>query len=270
MKTIRLFLLLILILMTGCASKADKAKKLNNEGVQFYQSHNNAMAIQRFTKALELNPSCADAYYNLGLINFEQRNLPLAIAMYEKAIKTGPESEWYHLNLAIAQEQQGSHNEAIKHYERAIQLKPEFAEAYNNMGVIQGNLGKTDEAIAAYRKAAELKPDYYEALYNLGLSLMSRKQYKEALDSLAGAAKINDRDPFLYFYQGSCYARMGENGNALDALEKAIDKGMGGFETIGRYSPEFNALRKEKRFAELLEKSRAAESKKPVKEKERK
>jgi|GEM_PF-2550012 len=260
--------ILLLILLTGCASKADRAKRLNNEGVQFYQSHNNAMAVQRFTKALELNPSCADAYYNLGLINFEQRNLPLAVAMYEKAIKVGPESEWYHLNLAIAKEQQGSHDEAILHYKRAIQLKPDFAEAYNNMGVIYGNLGRTDEAIAAYEKAAGLKPDYYEAIYNLGLSLMSKKRYEEALDSLACAAGINDRDPFLYFYQGSCYARMGKNRDALDALEKAIDKGMGGFETIGRYSPEFNALRKEKRFAELLKKSRKSDSKKQAKERE--
>jgi len=266
MKTARLILLITVIALAGCASKADRAKKLNNEGVQFYQAHNNTMAIQKFKSALELNPSCADAWYNLGLISFEQRNLPVAISMYEKAIKAGPESEWYHLNLAIALEQQGSHNEAIEQYETAIKLKPGFAEAYNNMGVIKGNMGKTDEAIAAYRKAAELKPDYYEAVYNLGLSLMSRKKYREALDSFAQAAKINDRDPYLYFYQGSCFARMGEKEQAMDSLEKAIDKGMGGFEAIGRYSHEFDSLRKEKRFNGLLEKSREADSKRPPKE----
>jgi tetratricopeptide (TPR) repeat protein len=267
MKAAILILLVALVTLAGCASKVDRAKKLNNEGVQFYQAHNNAMAVQKLKMALELNPSCADAWYNLGLISFEQRNLPVAISMYEKAINAGPESEWYHLNLAIAYEQQGSHNEAIDHYEKAIKLKPGFAEAYNNMGVIKGSMGKTDEAIAAYRKAAELKPDYYEAIYNLGLSLMSRKKYREALDSFTTAGKINNRDPYLYFYEGSCYARMGEKEQAMDSLEKAIDKGMGGFEAIGRYSHEFDSLRKEKRFNKLLEKSREADSKKPPAEK---
>lgn len=110
-----------------------------------YNEPNYDKAIEDYTKAIELNPNFADAYYNRGLA---------WVAIKEK-----------------------EYDKAIKDYTKAIELKPDYADAYyNERGLAWKAKGKYKEAINDYTDAIKIKPDFANAYYNMGLA---RKEYND-------------------------------------------------------------------------------------------
>jgi len=125
-------------------------------------------AIADYSKAIELKPDFADAYYNRGL------------AEQAKAFTFGGRQGTTRSEL----------DGAIADYSKAIELKPDFADAYYNRGKAKEfpadveNIsglrsppgrgkeakGERAAAIADYTKAIELKPDFADAYYNRGLA----------------------------------------------------------------------------------------------------
>ena len=85
-------------------------------------------------KAIEINPTDPEIYYNQGNTLYEIRKL--------NASKTS--------------------------YEKAISLNSNYAEAYNNLGSVLRELGKLDESEKTLKKAISLNSNYAEAYNNLG------------------------------------------------------------------------------------------------------
>jgi tetratricopeptide (TPR) repeat protein len=84
-------------------------------------------AIEAYSKAIELDPSYAEAYYARG-------------------------SAYYYNN--------GQYDRAIEDSSKAISLKPDFGVAYSNRGFFYEQKGQNDRAIADYKKACELGKFY--------------------------------------------------------------------------------------------------------------
>jgi tetratricopeptide (TPR) repeat protein len=61
-----------------------------NRGQLFAQQNQLQPAITDFTKAVELNPKNALAWYNRGNLYFQQKQLPQAAADFQKAVTTDP------------------------------------------------------------------------------------------------------------------------------------------------------------------------------------
>ena len=79
-------------------------------------------AIEDFTKAIQINPDDADAYFHRG-------------------------NAFYQL---------GDKPEAIEDYSRAIQINPHDADAYINRGNLRDELGDIQGAMADFHTAADL------------------------------------------------------------------------------------------------------------------
>ena len=94
-----------------------------------------------------------------------------AIEQARKALELDPSLAEAHNNLAAALAARGRVDEAIEHFRRALALDPAYAEAYNNLGAALAGRGLLDAAIAHYRKALEIDPAYAEAQNNLGACL---------------------------------------------------------------------------------------------------
>ncbi|MGB7338491.1 MAG: tetratricopeptide repeat protein [Phototrophicaceae bacterium] len=92
--------------------------------------------IDCYTKAIELKPDYADAYYNRG--NSLQTNGDL----------TG----------------------AIQDYNKAIEIKPDYSEAYNNRGGYYFKQGDYYKAKADFAKAVQLDPNNEVARKNLEIT----------------------------------------------------------------------------------------------------
>jgi tetratricopeptide (TPR) repeat protein len=125
-------------------------------------------AAADFTKAIQLKPDYAEAYYYRGVIKSEKLgeiryNPRSAIEDLTKAIQLKPDyAEAYYCRGLIKIEKLSLYNarDAIEDFTKAIQLKPDYAEAYGARGDLREHLydADLDGAIADYTKALELSP----------------------------------------------------------------------------------------------------------------
>jgi tetratricopeptide (TPR) repeat protein len=134
-----------------------------------------------YREALRLHPGFVEAWNNLGNVLVNQTRPEEALAAFAEALRLRPGYADAHNNLAAALRQQGKWTEAEAHYREAIRLKPDYPEAHNNWGVALQGLGRLEEAVASYHQALRLRPDYPEAHTNLGSVLTRLGRLDDAL-----------------------------------------------------------------------------------------
>lgn len=128
-----------------------------------YDARRYKEAILHFQHAIELKPSMARAYDNLGLCYFYDDNNALAVENYNKAIeldRTAPHpSPWPYLNLAVTQQFLGQLSKAEANLQAALRLDPSLAPAHFQLGSVFEDSGQLKEAVVELQEAARLNPD---------------------------------------------------------------------------------------------------------------
>ena len=179
-------------------------------------------ASEAFKKVTELNPTYAEAYYNLGVVLKDQGKLEEAIASYQKALAIKPDNADAYYNMGNALKDQGKLDEAIASYNKALSLKPDNANAYYNMGNALNNQGKLDEAIASYQKALAIKPDNADACYNMGNALNNQGKLDEAIASYNKALSLKPDNAEAYYNMGNALNNQGKLDEAIASYQKAL------------------------------------------------
>ena len=111
-------------------------------------------AIEHYTKAIELNPQMARAYYNRGNANSALGEYEEALKDYSEAIQLDPDYSDSFFNRANANADLCSFQEAVNDYDEALRLGSR--DALFNKGNALVMLGCFDEALQCYRES-ELK-----------------------------------------------------------------------------------------------------------------
>ena len=101
-----------------------------------------------------------------------------AIECYDKAIKIEPSNFdlWFNKGYALIQLEK--YEETIECYDKAIKIEPNDALAWDTKGIALVNLGKNNEAIECYDKAIEIDPSYTLAQDNKTNLLREYSDYK--------------------------------------------------------------------------------------------
>jgi len=138
----------------------ENATYRNALGVLYLDMRNSSSAQAEFSKAVEIDPTYAEAEHNLGLSYAQQGRYEQAITAYRKALSlplyTTPEVAYYNMGLAYAQS--GRPREAEESLRTAIQLEPKLAAGYYQLGIVLMGSGRRDDARAAFRRARDLEP----------------------------------------------------------------------------------------------------------------
>jgi len=111
------------------------AEQHNKRAQEFEQSGSFGMAIEEYSRAIQLRPQFTEAYYGRG---------------------------W-------AYETTGAHEQAIMDFNRVIQHLPDFAGAYYGRGWVYERTGRIDQAIKEYGKTVRLEPDNTDAYLSRGI-----------------------------------------------------------------------------------------------------
>jgi tetratricopeptide (TPR) repeat protein len=114
-----------------------------------------AKAEAAYRRALQLSPTHADAWLNLGAMMCEARRCDEAIALYDEALRQCPDEPLLHFNRAIALEDKGRKREAIASYEACLRLAPDLADAHFNAARLYEQIGNAQRAVrhfSAYRR----------------------------------------------------------------------------------------------------------------------
>ncbi|MGH7475337.1 MAG: tetratricopeptide repeat protein [Longimicrobiales bacterium] len=106
----------------------------------------------------------ADAWYDLA-IELEAYAIDEARRAYERALELEPSHADAHVNLGRLLHEAGDPQEAALHYRRALAAGQHPIAEYN-LGVALEDLGRRAEAVAAYERATAADPWLADAYYN--------------------------------------------------------------------------------------------------------
>jgi len=161
-------------------AKTAELKKTFDEGVALSSAGNHDQAIEKFTAAAALSPTCNDCYNNIGFSYSQKKEWDKAEAAYKKAIELKADDAAAYNGLATVYNAQRKSDLAIEASAKASQFAGVIgapggsagnADALYNQGVILFNGGKAAEAKPIFEAAVAANPSHAEAHYMLGMSL---------------------------------------------------------------------------------------------------
>lgn len=126
-----------------------EAEKLKNEGNEFMKSERHREALEKYTRAIELDPTNPVYFCNRAAAHFKLGENESAVADCTAALALQPDYGKAHSRLGLALTALERHREARQAYARAAQLEPEN-ESYRQ------NLRLADEQLAAHGERAPL------------------------------------------------------------------------------------------------------------------
>jgi tetratricopeptide (TPR) repeat protein len=131
-------------------------------------------------------PVDVNVYSELETVLAEMGTLTAAIAAGNRAVQSNPTSAEAHIKLGWALYQQGYLAEAIAAYQQALQLNDRSPLAHNRLGLALYQQGNLSEAVQAYTQAVELDPHYTDASNNLK-ALLYRPSLSSSLPATSPA-----------------------------------------------------------------------------------
>jgi protein O-GlcNAc transferase len=115
-----------------------------------------------FLAAIQHKPESADVYFNLGNLRLMQGRFDEAADLLQRALEIQPNDSGVKLNLANVFHRQGKFDEAIAICDALIEANPTLADAYATRGDCLKGMARVSEAIGAFRRVLELRPDAIE------------------------------------------------------------------------------------------------------------
>jgi len=173
--------------------------------------------------ALRVAPNTSIAAYNLGKF-YETTGKPPdeSVALYRRAVSINPTYADAHYNLARLLVQQDKLIEAISHYREALKFRPNDTEAHNNLGQLLATNGDVTAALMEYRQALALDPKFAKTYFNLGRLFVRDGAPEKAIDNFQQALKLEPRAAEVHVALADAYAQSGSVDNAIVQLDAAL------------------------------------------------
>lgn len=190
---------------------------------------NIVLAQKYLEKALQLDPTAANALLLMGELYFYKEDYDKSLYYYSTLLKLNPHHSLAadNVNLVLQQKnnmfvkrinkmlEENKVEDAWKEVNRIIGEQPDNADALNIKGKMFGQiLHRMDSAQFYLQKALQIDPNHASALENLGISYAVEKKYEKALYYLLLALEHNPENTSLMYNISLVYTSLGN-------LEKA-------------------------------------------------
>ena len=208
----------------------EKGNALNDEGKY-------AEALEHYKKAVELDPTPAVYYRNIGLMYNSLGQWELSFENYRKSLDIEPQNAYaqnyagtalfrlekfsealpYYLeankleegnktyveNLALTYSKLGMQDEAITWYEKAVSISPDDDYLINELANFKFMRGDMQGARSLYEKAIVINPPYSIYHYNLGRTYYQEKDFENAKIHFHKAIELDPKNDFAYNFLGN-------------------------------------------------------------------
>ena len=150
-------------------SKVDfRAEALHRDALALAKNKNYKDAINNWVKAISINTSDPDYYFNLGIAFFESKNFTESIENLEKVIDLCPIYPNAYLILGTTYIKTRKFDQAEIQLKESIVINPKHALAYLNLGAVYSIIRKYAEGIEMFQRSLELSPKEVRAHFGLG------------------------------------------------------------------------------------------------------
>jgi tetratricopeptide (TPR) repeat protein len=179
---------------SAAALRSPSAEDLKHVAQDYALLNDFADADKWIRLSVKKDPGDADAWYNLGRIQYNEQLFA----------------------------------DAVHSYEQVLALSPKSVKAENNLGLACEGLNQLDRAVAAYRQAIAWQNAGPPAavseqpLLNLAIVLLHQGQLAEAKPLLVEAVAIAPKDPRTHEQLGHLYLQQTEYPSARKELEAAL------------------------------------------------
>ena len=146
-------------------------------------------AEKAFRRVVELQPTLAPTWANLGHVYSKLKKPSDAVAAYQRAIELDPENATLYQDLGHVYSDMGESEKAREMYRKGVRLTgdrdpKEVAQSHFFIAVNHLNSGRNSEAMEALRKTLAADPEHGDAHYYVGVLLLQENRMEEALDHL--------------------------------------------------------------------------------------
>jgi TolB-like protein/DNA-binding winged helix-turn-helix (wHTH) protein/Tfp pilus assembly protein PilF len=180
-------------------------------------------AEEAATKALELDSGLAEAYTALGYINHYNWNWSAAEQHFKRALELNPSYANAHNFYASYLMSRGRIDESIAASNRARELDP-FSLAINvQRGFLLENARRYGEAIEQLRAVTAMDPNHYQAYWSLGHTYAANGQFAEAVAAAEKAVQLSERAPGALGILGLAYGLAGRKAEALKIVNELLE-----------------------------------------------
>ncbi|XP_074489781.1 protein O-mannosyl-transferase TMTC3 isoform X1 [Sebastes fasciatus] len=144
-------------------------------------------ARDAYLRALELDRTNADLWYNLAIVNIEMKDPSEALKNFNHALELNPHHKLALFNSALLMQESGEPKfwpEANRRFLTYVEEEPEDANGYFNLGMLAMDANENAAAERWMRKAIGLQAGFRSALFNLALLYSQSKREVDALPAL--------------------------------------------------------------------------------------
>ncbi|MEO0843357.1 MAG: tetratricopeptide repeat protein [Cyanobacteria bacterium J06643_5] len=188
-------------------------------------------AIDNFTKAIEINPQYAAAYYQRGLIysNYARNKILRSDGTLPGCVRVNEYSISCEVKITANWKQQ-NREQAIKDFNRVISIAPQYAAAYHQRGLIQekrrDKLNDLQFAALTYLKFDNYSQaaNVLEDIDKLYLEMNPEAGRIERPTGSPGALSEHKKSPYQLRREGNQALRKGDKKTALRKYRWALRK----------------------------------------------
>lgn len=241
---------------------ADTAKLHVDVGLNHFYKNRYLEAYKEFKTAVEMDPTYAEAYYNLGRVYKAQGFIKEAIVEFQLAVRLKPDyvaaqRELDALTASLASDinqqmraqgrdtyrqtefssmsaedaesnarkmlNQGKTDEAIRYYTVVVRERPNDVSSRKMLGFLNFKTNKFTDSLEQYQAARKLAPADAEIPYALGLIYMKTGSPEKAETFFKDAVKLNSTMVKAFFALGESYEAQGKIDDAAFQFRKCLE-----------------------------------------------
>ncbi len=218
----------------AAALRPDDWYGYNELGAFYDRQGKYPQAVAAYRQALQITPDNAEIYSNLASVYLDtggKQSLAEAEQALKKSVALAPSYPAY-ANLGLLYLEEKRYGEAATATEQALQMNGNNYLVWNNLVIAYEGSKQTDKEAAARHKAEQLaeqavtlKPRDAMAQSTLAALYADDKLNEKASARIRTSLALAPDDPNVLANIGDAYESMGDRGQALKYLEKALSKG---------------------------------------------
>ncbi len=174
-------------------------------------------------RAVELSPGSAAVYAVRAAVHWERGDLDGALSDYDHAIALEPGDSPTFFGRASVRNAKGDLEGALSDYDRAVELDPRSARTITNRGTVRRARGDRDGAIADFTRAIELDPGHAPAFHDRGVVRLEKGDLAGAISDECRAIELDPRNAQAFGGRGDARAARGDLAGAIADYDRAIE-----------------------------------------------
>jgi tetratricopeptide (TPR) repeat protein len=202
-----------------------------------------------FTRAIQLNPSFAEAYGGRALMLCFNRRFDEGLREVQKALELDPVSGigWSYAGTVYLYT--GRYEDSIRMFSKVLEVDPASTYARGNRGLARVQLDMFEVGISDIESVASIKNPSSQT--DMAFAYSKAGKTKELRDLLESLLKEVGRNPELAVAVAGAYANLGDKDRAMEWLEKAF-KDHVAYLVSANSDFVFDAIREDSRFQDLM------------------